>query len=67
MQAQLQVAANRPSIALFDKAQEIIDDDLEHASQLQEANLHLHQTYQSQQESLLSKYEYFTSQVSRIK
>ena len=67
MQAQLQVAANRPSIALFDKAQEIIDDDLEHASQLHEANLHLHQTYQSQQESLLSKYEYFTSQVSRIK
>ena len=53
MQAQLQVAANRPSIALFDKAQEIIDDDLEHASQLHEAKLHLHQTYQSQQESLL--------------
>ena len=50
---QQQVAANGPSIALFNKATEIIDDDLERANQLHEANLHLHQTYQSQQESLL--------------
>ena len=67
MQAQLQVATSRPRIALFDKAREIIDDEFEHASQLNEAKLHLHQTYQSQQESFLSKFEYFTSQVSRIK
>ena len=67
MQAQLQVATSRPRIALFDKAREIIDDEFEHASQLHEAKLHLHQTYQSQQESFLSKFEYFTSQVSRIK